>query len=117
MSRSLQVSNLPVGFGGNLVPSDYMSVTSRPWRSNESYLRQHKYFFICPHSAFPMSSSLQLNLKAFMYSHIQVSVLSATGNSEMNKILRQLAVEFEGWQKHIQFSHECRRLWKGNHTS
>lgn len=70
-----------LGFGENLVPTDYMNVTSRPWRSNESYLGQHKYFFICSHS------SLQLNLKAFMYSHMQVSVLSATGNSEMNKIL------------------------------
>ena len=76
-----------------------MNVTSRPWRSNESYLGQHKYFFICPHSASPMSSSLQLHLKAFIYSHMQVSVLSATGNSEMNKIL---ALPSGSWQSSLR---------------
>ena len=88
-----------MGFGENLVPTDYMNVTSRPWRSNESYVGQHKYFFICPHSASPMSSSLQLNLKAFVYSHMQVSVLSATGNSEMNKIL---ALPSGSWQSSLR---------------
>ena len=42
-------------------------MASRPCRSNESYLEQHKYSFTCPHSASPMSSNLQLNLKAFIH--------------------------------------------------
>lgn len=42
-------------------------MASRPWRSNESYLGQRTYFFTCPHSASPMSSNLQLNLKAFIH--------------------------------------------------